>query len=441
MSELRWPFIAGRDFHISKAEGACLYDAEGNPIIDAAGGAIVVNIGHGRQRVADAVATATRDTSYVVPPWITPSRQALLEALAPWLPEHLTRIHCTSGGTEANEAAMKIALHYQQAIGESSRTRIIGRSISYHGTTLATASISGHPGRKKGLEAALPQFPEVQTPYPLRCPLGSHHADAGAYYADLLRDVIESEGPETIAAFLAEPITGSSGGAIVPPDDYWPRVREICDEYGILLIMDEVMTGFGRTGSEFAYQHWPIQPDLLIGGKGLAGGYAPLGAVFGSEQISHAIENAGYQVMFNTFGGHPAACAAAAEVLNIMVEEELVAQAAARGTYLHERLADAFDDHPHVAEVRGRGLFAAIEVVQNRESLERCPLDAAVTGKIVARGLSKGVFFYGGGTGDVRDIVCMGPPFIISESQLDQVVDTLAGCVDEIMGELLNESP
>ena len=178
----------------------------------------------------------------------------------------------------------------------------------------------------------------------------------------------------------------------------------------------------------------------MIGGKGLAGGYAPLGAVFGSEQISHAIENAGYQVMFNTFGGHPAACAAAAEVLNIMIEEELVAQAAARGAYLHERLADAFDDHPHVAEVRGRGLFAAIEVVQNRESLERCPLDAAVTGKIVARGLSKGVFFYGGGTGDVRDIVCMGPPFIISESQLDQVVDTLAECVDEVMDELLNVS-
>jgi len=436
VSGLRWPFISGRDFHIARAEGACLYDQDGRAIIDAAGGAIVVNVGHGRQRVADAVARATLDTSYVVPPWITPSRQAMLDALEGWLPPHLTQVHCTSGGTEANEAAMKIALHYQQAIGETSRTRIIGRSISYHGTTLATASISGHPGRKKGLEAALPSFPEVATPYPLRCPLGSHHEDSGAYYADLLRDTIESEGPDTIAAFLAEPISGSSGGAIVPPDDYWPRVREICDEHGILLMMDEVMTGFGRTGTRFGYQHWPIEPDLLISGKGLAGGYAPLGGVFGSARISEAIEAAGYQVMFNTFGGHPAACAAAAEVLNIMVEEDLVAQAAAKGAYLHERLQHAFSNHPHVAEVRGRGLFAAIEVVQNRESLERCPLDASVTGRIVARGLQRGVFYYGGGTGDVRDIVCMGPPFIVSESQMDQIVDTLAECVDEAMSDL-----
>lgn len=436
VSEMHWPFITGRNFQISKAEGACLFTPQGQTIIDAAGGAIVVNVGHGRQRVADAVAAATVETSYVVPPWITPSRQALLEALAGWLPPQLTQVHCTSGGTEANEAAMKIALHYQQAIGQTSRTRIIGRSISYHGTTLATASISGHPGRKKGLAAALPHFPEVQAPYPLRCPLGSHHEQCGAYYAGLLRDVIESEGPDSIAALLAEPITGSSGGAIVPPHDYWPRVRDICDEYGILLIMDEVMTGFGRTGTRFAYQHWPIEPDILISGKGLAGGYAPLGAVFGSATISEAIEAAGFQVMFNTFGGHPAACAAAAEVLNIMVEEDLVTQAATKGAYLHNRLQHTFADHPHVAEVRGMGLFAAIEVVQNRESLERCPIEAGVTGRIVARGLQKGVFYYGGGTGDVRDIICMGPPFIVSERQMDQIADTLAKCVDEVMGEL-----
>lgn len=437
MSELRWPFLPSRNIYIERAEGVYLYDNSGKQIIDAAGGAIVANIGHGRQRVADAVAEATLATSYVVPPWLTPSREAMLKVLGEhWLPEHLTRVHCTSGGTEANEAAMKIALHYQQAIGETTRTKIIGRSISYHGTTLATASISGHPARKKGLEAALPHFPEVRTPYPLRCPLGSHHPDAGAYYADLLEDVIDTEGAEQIAAFLAEPITGSSGGAQVPPDDYWPRVREICDRHGILLILDEVMTGFGRTGSKFGYQHWPIQPDILISGKGLAGGYAPLGGVFANEAIGKAIEQAGFQVMFNTFGAHPAACAAAAEVLTIMVEEDLVTQAQKRGAYLNERLNNTFSNHPHVAEVRGKGLLAAIEVVQNRESLERCPAEASVTNKIVAKGLDKGVFFYGGGTGDVRDVICMGPPFVVSEAELDQIVDTLAQCVDEVIDEL-----
>ncbi len=433
MRSLNWPFLSGREIYIERADGIYLHTKDGQAIIDAAGGAIVVNVGHGRERIADAVAAATRDYSYVVPPWMTPSREAMLTALSDWLPESLTRVHCTSGGTEANEAAMKIALHYQQAIGDTDRTRIIGRSIGYHGTTLATASISGHPGRKKGLEKALPAFPVVDTPYPLRCPLGSHHSDCGSYYADLLRDVIESEGPETIAGYLAEPITGSSGGAIVPPEDYWPRVRSICDEYGILLIMDEVMTGFGRTGLDFGFQHWDFEPDILISGKGLAGGYAPLGGVFAREAIGSAIENAGYQVMFNTFGAHPAACAAAAEVLNILREEDLVNTSRDQGAYFHNALNDAFAGHPNVAEVRGRGLFAAIEVVANTESLEKFPVDAAVSGKIVVNGLKNGVFFYGGGTGEIRDIICMGPPLTITEDEIDVVVSTLRKSVDEVI--------
>lgn len=437
MSEIRWPFLPSRNIFIERAEGVYLYDDSGHQILDAAGGAIVTNVGHGRDRVVEAVAKATKDTSYVVPPWLTPSRKAMLEVLHEhWLPESFTRVHCTSGGTEANEAAMKIALHYQQAVGETNRTKIIGRTVSYHGTTLVTASVSGHPGRKKGLEGAMQKFPEVRTPYPLRCPLGSHHPDAGAYYADLLRDAIETEGPENIAAFLAEPITGSSGGAIVPPDDYWPAVREICNEYGVLLILDEVMTGFGRTGEKFGFQHWPIEPDIVVGGKGLAGGYAPLGGVFAQEHIGAAIEDAGFQVMFNTFGAHPAACAAAAEVLQIMLEENLIEQVNQRGAYLHNKLLEAFAEHKQVAEVRGRGLLRAIEIVNDRETLERCPAEANLTNRIVAKGLHKGVFFYGGGTGDVRDIICMGPPFIITEEQIDTMVDVLRSCVDEALDEI-----
>ena len=438
MTKLRWPFLTGRDLKITRADGVYLYKDTGEALIDAAGGAIVANVGHGRERVVNAMAEAARQTSYVVPPWITPSREKMLEQLEHWLPDTLTRVHATSGGTEANEAAMKIALHYQQAIGATNRTKIIGRSISYHGTTLATASISGHPGRKFGLENALPSFPEVQAPYPLRCPLGSFHPDCGKYYVDLFRDLLEKEGPDTIAAFLAEPITGSSGGAIVPPEDYWPEIAKLCQQHGILLIMDEVMTGFGRTGLKFGHQHWDIQPDILVSGKGLAGGYAPLGGVFATEPIGTAIQDAGFQVMFNTFGAHPIACAAAAEVLAVMREEDLLEQGRQRGAYLHAQLNAVFDGHPNVAEIRGRGLFAGIEIVANHESLERFDKSAGVSNRVVADALNNGVFFYGGGTGEVRDIVCMGPPFIITEAQIDTMVEVLRESIDTVVAQILS---
>jgi adenosylmethionine-8-amino-7-oxononanoate aminotransferase len=438
MSKLNWPFLPNRPINIAKAEGVYLYTNGGQQIIDAAGGAIVANIGHGRTRVADAIANAAKNETYVVPPWLTPSREAMLNALADWLPPMFTRVHCTSGGTEANEAAIKIALQYQQARGEQQKTKVIGRSIGYHGTSMATASVSGHPGRKKGLENALPDFPEIVAPYPLRSSVPV--AEMGHHYADLLEERILALGPEKVAAFIAEPITGSSGGAIVPPDGYWSRVREICDEHGVLLILDEVMTGFGRTGVDFGFQHWPMEPDILVSGKGFAGGYAPLCGVFAKEFIGSAIESAGFQVMFNTFGAHPVSCAAAGEVLTIMREESLVERAATMGSYLHQRLADAFSNHPHVAEVRGKGLLAAIEIVADRETLERFPQDQSVSANTVAAGLDRGVFYYGGGTGDVRDIVCMGPAFIIEEAQVDKVVEVLSESVDAAVAQARKET-
>jgi adenosylmethionine-8-amino-7-oxononanoate aminotransferase len=435
MTRVNWPFIRSDTLTILRAEGVHLHTADGRRLLDAAGGAIVANIGHGRERVAARVAEATRDCTYVVPPWVTPSRQALVAALErDWLPPGLPHIHITSGGSEAVEAAVKMALQYQAAAGEAARTGIIARSISYHGTTVATTALSGHPARKRGLEHALVTYPHVATPYPLRCPLGPHHPEAGRYYVEALRQTIEAEGPERIAALIAEPITGSSGGAIVPPDDYWPQVRRLCDEHGILLILDEVMTGFGRTGSPFAYQHWDIEPDILVSGKGLAGGYAPLGGVYASARVGGALEAAGMHVMFHTFGAHPAACAAAAEVLTILVEEDLVARAAHQGAVLKARLAEKFADHPHVAEVRGAGLLLAIEVVQDRERLTPFPEHARVSGRIVGEALRRDVFFYGGGTGAVRDIVCMGPPFVITDEHIDTMVRVLAEAVNEVTG-------
>ncbi len=434
MTDVRWPFTAiVSAFEIERAEGVYLITPDGRRILDAAGGAIVANVGHGRASVARAVAQATSDESYVIPPWLTPSRKRLLERLKrDWLDPTFEFVHLASGGSEGVETAMKLALQYHAARGDVARRTIIGRNVSYHGTTLATTAIGGHVSRKKGLDHALERYPSTLTPYPLRSGLPLGHPGIGAHYVQALRETIAREGANTVAAVLAEPITGSSGGAIVPPDDYWPAVRALCDEYGILLLMDEVMTGFGRTGKRFGYQHWPITPDVLVSGKGLAGGYAPLCGIFATAKVGQPIVDAGMNVMFHTFGAHPAACAAADEVLRIMSEEALIARAAEMGDHLSRRLTETFSNHPHVAEVRGRGLLQAIEIVADRGTLEPFAADARITDRVLGAGLERGVFFYPGGTGEVRDIVCMGPPFTVTEAEIDHMVDVLHESLDAV---------
>jgi adenosylmethionine-8-amino-7-oxononanoate aminotransferase len=432
---IAWPFTPNaRNIEIVGADGAYLIQANGARILDAAGGAIVANVGHGRESVARAVYEATKNTTYVVPPWLTTERRKLVERLrADWLPPRFDHIHLTCGGSEGVETAMKIAIQSQAARGEPRRSKIIGRTVSYHGTTLATTAVGGHTARKKGLAHVLETYPTAPTPYPLRCPLGANHPDAGRYYVDAVARVIDAEGPDTIAAFLGEAINGSSGGAIVPPDDYWEGVRALCDSHGILLILDEVMTGFGRTGTPFGFQHWGIEPDIFVSGKGLAGGYAPITGVFATSAVADPIANAGMNVMFHTFGAHPAACAAADEVLRLMTEERLPERVVMLGAVLQKRLKDVLGNHPNVAEVRGRGLLQAIEIVKDRATLAPFDVSANITNRVVGAALKRGVFFYGGGTGDVRDIVCMGPPFIIGDAEIETMVRVLSESLDEVL--------
>ena len=408
--------------------GAVLHTQDGREILDAAGGAVAVNIGHGRVEVADALRAAALSCSYVVPPWLTPERERLLERLRQeWLPPSLGRMHLSCGGSEGVETAMKIAICYQAARGTPRKTKIIGRTPSYHGTTLATTAVGGHEARKHGLAHALPAYPSVPAPYLLRC----RAANPAAHYLDALEETIRREGADTVAALLAEPIVGASGGALVPPDGYWQGVRNLCDRYDLLLLADEVMTGFGRTGEKFGLAHWAVVPDVMVAGKGLAGGYAPITGIFATDAVGAAIEGAGMNVMFHTFAALPAACAAADKVLEILAEEALVARAAQTGAQLKERLTAAFAEHPHVAEVRGRGLLLAIEIVADRETLTPYPLDAGITSRVLAEALLQGVSFYPGGTGTVRDIVVVGPPFIIDEGQQERIVETLTAAVDE----------
>lgn len=426
-----WPFLGGGATRVDFAQGAWITLEGGQRILDAAGGAIVSNIGHGNQRVAAAIGEASRRTSYAVPPWMTAEREALLQELhTHWLPESLSQTHLTSGGSEGIEAAIKMAVQYHAGRGEPDRTRILTRDISYHGTTIGTAGISGHPARKAGLEGLIPMPDHVRAPYPLR----QHGSveEVTRLCLDSLEQVIADLGPSNIAALVAEPVTGTSGGAIVPPEGYWAGVQRILQTHGILLIVDEVMTGFGRLGGKMGSGLHGIEPDLLVSGKGLAGGYAAICGVFGTREIADAISAGGFNVMFHTFGALPASCAAAAEVLAIVREEDLVSRVAKRGAQLKSALQARLGQHPHVAEIRGQGLLLCVEVVRDRDTLEQFPAEAGITNRLVGAAMREGVFFYPGGTGEMRDLVCMGPAFTIGDEEIDTMVTVLGKVLDNL---------
>ncbi len=425
-----WPFIHNRNVRkIVRNEGCYLYQDDGSEILDACGGAIVTNIGHGRKEVAEVVANATLHTGYVIPVWLTPEREALVERLIhDWLPPEMSHIHTTCSGSEGNEAAMKIAVQYHAAQGKPQKCKIIGRNVSYHGTTISSLAVGGHESRKSGLKHTLQIHPVVDTPYLLRYKA----TDPTKHYVERFIKVIEREGPDTIAAFIAEPITGASGGALVPPNGYWEQLAAYCKQHDILIISDEVMTGYGRTGKRFGYQHWDFMPDIMVGGKGLAGGYAPITGVFSTSKVAQRLALAGFDVMFHTFSAHPAACAAAEKVLQILDEEDLINQVEPKGNMLMSQLLNAFSNHPHVAEVRGKGLLQAIELVKHRDTLESYDPRERIAGQVANLAMKKGVCVYPGGNGIVRDVLVIGPPYIITQDQIATIVDTLSDCIDEI---------
>jgi len=431
---IKWPYLSqDLGIEIVKSKGAYLYTKEGFKILDAAGGAIVNNIGYGREEVGEVIkATAIKNT-YVLPPYSTPEREELLDELRKhWLPPHLTRIHLSSGGSEANESAVKMAIQYQASRGKSEKKIILTRSLSYHGTTLNMSGISGHAARKRGMESYLPTAKTIETPYPLRCPLGSFHPGAKDYYLDNLRKVISHYGAENIAALLMEPVNGSSGGAIHPPEGYWVEAQKILIENDILLIADEVMTGFGRTGFKFSCEDYEIKPDIMIAGKGMSSGYAAISGTYSTDKIAKSILDAGYLVMFHTFAALPLSCAAASSVLQILRREKLCEKVAPLGERLKQKLTDALGQHPLIAEIRGKGLLIGIEIVKDKEKLISFDEQERITEQIISMGLEEGVLLYPGGTGEYRDIICLGPPYIIGDEEIDLMANALSKVLNRI---------
>lgn len=429
-----WPFVPTYPtFTVTKTKGAYLYLEDGTKILDAAGGTIISNIGYGRESVANAMAETSKTNSFVVSVMKTPEREALLHELRThWLPAHLPRIAFTSSGSEANEMAVRMAILYHATKDKADKRVILSRTISYHGATRATTGWSGHETRKKGMERVLETNPMIETPYLLRC-LSTTPQEATEYYLADLKQTIKEVGANNIAALLAEPICGSSGGALTPPPDYWPRVQELLRANDILLICDEVMTGFGRVGETSASKLYGITSDLLTGGKGMAGGYAAINGVFGTDEIAATLEQSGFAPNYGTHAALPMSCTAANSVLQIMRDEDLVQRSKTIGAKLKQRLIDELGDHPNVAEIRGQGMLIGIEFVKDKETLTPFSPEHRFTDMILLGGFRYGVFFYPGGNGPVRDVILLGPAFIIGEPEIDLIVNALKASLTEAL--------
>jgi adenosylmethionine-8-amino-7-oxononanoate aminotransferase len=398
----RYAFVPGAPPYptIVGGDGCFLIASDGRRILDGAAGAIVGNIGWGRTEVTDAAA-AVMSTGYVVPLWPTPSRLALLDELVQhWLPEGFNHVFFTSGGSESTDSALRLARAYQVAKGRSSRWKVIGRHPSYHGMTTGTMAVASHSARQKGYEPLLLPFPKVPWDDP-----------------EQVLKVIEQEDPATIAGFIAEPITGAAGACLFASDEYWRTVTEVCRANDILLIADEVMTGYGRTGLKFGHQHFPFHPDVIVGGKGLGGGYVPLGAVGARDEVVEALRGSGF--MFFTFTGNDGACAAGAKVLEILRREQLVERSARMGEVLGARLRAELGQHPAVLDIRGRGLFYGLELNCSRD-------------EVVMAALARDLWVYPAGSGPVPEAVMVAPPFVITEAEIDQLVGGLKEAIQVV---------
>ena len=400
---------------IVRSEGNHLVTADGTRILDAGGGAIVTNVGHGRPEIAEAAARSLNQIGYVIPPWGTPDRVRLRDRLVSnWLPAGMDRVAIVSGGSESVDAAIRLAVAYQRASERSTKWRIIGRRPSYHGATIATLSAGGHDARRSGFDSTLLDY--------------QHTAWNDV---DALEQAIDQADPDTIAAFVAEPIIGAAGAALTPDDDYFVKAADLCARNDILFIADEVMTGFGRCGTKFGHELFGVTPDIMVGSKGLSGGYAPMGGVFATEKVVAPLEATGQTFMYFTYSGHSASCAVADTVLRILEEEDLVARAEVQGQKLRSRLEEQFADHPHVSEVRGRGLLLGVELVADRDPHTWFPAAVGLKDRVVEQCMDRGVWVYPAGSGEiVQDAILLGPPFTITDDEIDQLVAVLAQAID-----------
>ncbi|VVE10943.1 aspartate aminotransferase family protein [Pandoraea commovens] len=418
-------------------QGVYLKDAEGREYIDASGGAAVSCLGHGHPDVIAAMHAQIDKLAYAHTGFFSSEvAEALADNLIRNTPADsgLSHVYYVSGGSEAVEAALKMARQYFVEIGQPQRRRFIARRQSYHGNTLGALAIGGNRWRRAQFEPLLIDVTHVSPCYAYRDQRDQEtEVEYGQRLASELEATILEQGADSIIAFVAETIGGATAGVITPVAGYFKAVREVCDRYGILLILDEVMCGMGRTGTLHAWEQEGVAPDIQTIAKGLGGGYQPIGAVLASKRIVETMSaGSGFFHHGHTYLAHPTACAAALAVQEVIERDGLLAQVRARGQYLMDQLNDRSAQNPYIGDVRGRGLFAGIELVADRAS--KAPFDprfsvhTAVKREAMARGLA---CYPAGGTIDGKqgDHIMLAPPFVISEAEIDQVVERLDGAI------------
>ncbi len=414
-----------------KGEGVYLYDAEGRQYLDGSGGAAISCLGHGHPGVIDAVTRQLENMAFAHTAFFTNQPQEeLARILADQFGEEDARVYFLSGGSEANETALKLARQYWVAVGLTDKKLMISRHQSYHGNTLGALSVTGHPGRKETYGPLMHDWPKIAPCYAYRHKReGESDLDYGHRSAALLEEKIVEVGAENVAAFIAETVVGATLGAVAAADGYFEKIREICDRHDVLLILDEVMAGRGRTGSWYAFDQEGITPDIVTMAKGLGGGYQPIGATICRAHVHDRIVRAcGSFEHGHTYVGHASACAAGVAVAGIIEDENLLSKVREMGASLENALRECFEEHPNVGDIRGRGLFLGLELVADRATSRPFKANLGLPGKLRNAAMKHGLICYpGGGTADGVDgaHVLLAPPFIYENQHISELVEKL----------------
>ena len=431
-----------RDFEwdyrlIERGDGIYIYDEDGKRYIDgASGSAAVSNIGHGVQEVIEAIETNVREYAYCPSHYFAnSSAMALAELIASIAPEGLNQVWLVSDGSEATEAAVKFARQYHIVRGNSSKSLVISRWLSYHGATLGALGYGGHSSRRNAYLPLFQNGPHIPAAYCYRCDFGLTYPDCDLMCAWALEKEILRQGPENVAAFIAEPVVGAALGAVSPVDEYFGIIRDICDRYDVVFIADEVMTGFGRTGEMFGMQNWNVKPDMMTVAKGITGGYVPLGAVIMDGKIIDAMKAAQVNVISgHTYSAHHVTAAAANAAVQYLLNHDLVNRSRENGTFFLDRL-EVLNNHRIVGDVRGKGLFAGIEFVVDKVTKESFPAEAQVAKRVGAEALKRGLITYpgiGNVDGVTGDHILLAPPLIIERDQIDEMVEILDAAISQV---------
>lgn len=424
---------------VARGEGVYLYDQAGKQYFDGSGGAAVSCLGHGDADVINAIKSQLDNIAYAHTSFFTsdPAEQ-LSDKLISHAPDGIDRVYLVSGGSEAMEAALKLARQYFVEIDQPQRRHVIARKQSYHGNTLGALATGGNEWRRAPFAPLMVETTHISPCFEYRGKRTEETTDAyGLRVANELEAEILRLGADTVFAFVAEPVVGATAGAVPAVQGYFKRIREICDQYGVLLILDEVMCGMGRTGKLFASEHDNISPDIVAVAKGLGAGYQPIGAMLCSGKIYDAIENgSGFFQHGHTYVGHPTACAAALAVLIKLTDGGLVDQSAIMGDKLQDALQQAFGQHPNIGDIRGRGLFRGIEIVEDRDTKRPFDPSRAIHKSIKKEAFEAGLACYPmGGTVDGKsgDHILLAPPFILQDTHIDEIVTKLEIAIARVL--------